>query len=195
MSKAKSILPANLALLRKRRGLSQQEVSAQTGITKSSIQVYEGGRAAPKEAAIAKLASFYRVTTDELRYADLSQRPEYHIDPRRQIADNLLYLRESHGWSQYEISDRTGIVRSTYAQWELAQTMPSDSSLQKIAHACGVTLDELRNKTLRPKLDDQYISEEIRRRDLTIATQQKLITFLESEILRLKSRSKKPVLR
>jgi predicted XRE-type DNA-binding protein len=62
--KAQYTLAAELILLRKRRRLTQRQVSARTGIQQSEISRIEGGRANPTAATLAALA---RALGGELR--------------------------------------------------------------------------------------------------------------------------------
>jgi transcriptional regulator with XRE-family HTH domain len=62
--KAKYTLATELILLRKRRGLTQRQLSARTGIQQSEISRIEGGRANPTTATLAALA---RALGGELR--------------------------------------------------------------------------------------------------------------------------------
>lgn len=62
--KAQYRLAVELILLRKRRGLTQRQLSARTGIQQSEISRIEGGRANPTAATLAALA---RALGGELR--------------------------------------------------------------------------------------------------------------------------------
>lgn len=62
--KAQFKLATELILLRKRRGLTQRQLSARSGIQQSEISRIEGGRANPTAATLAALA---RALGGELR--------------------------------------------------------------------------------------------------------------------------------
>jgi XRE family transcriptional regulator, regulator of sulfur utilization len=62
--KAQYKLATELILLRKRRGLTQRQLSARSGIQQSEISRIEGGRANPTAATLAALA---RALGGELR--------------------------------------------------------------------------------------------------------------------------------
>lgn len=62
--KAQYKLAAELILLRKRRGLTQRQLSARTGVQQSEISRIEGGRANPTAATLAALT---RALGGELR--------------------------------------------------------------------------------------------------------------------------------
>lgn len=56
----------NLKSLRKAKKYSQEYVSAETGITRSSYSGYENKVAEPPLCVVVKLASFYETSIDEL---------------------------------------------------------------------------------------------------------------------------------
>lgn len=56
----------NLKELRKAKGLSQEQVANQLGITLRAYQNYEYGQREPNIEMINKIADFYGVTTDYL---------------------------------------------------------------------------------------------------------------------------------
>ena len=56
----------NLKSLRRAKKYSQEYVSAETGITRSSYSGYENKVAEPNLCTAIKLASFYETTVDEL---------------------------------------------------------------------------------------------------------------------------------
>lgn len=59
-------IAANLKTLRKHKGLTQDELSEQTGISRYKIGSYEEGRAFPKPNNLVTLAKFFDVSLDGL---------------------------------------------------------------------------------------------------------------------------------
>lgn len=59
-------LSENLTELRKKSGLTQQEVSAKLNITYQSYQAYELGKAVPTLINFVKLAKLFGVPCDKL---------------------------------------------------------------------------------------------------------------------------------
>lgn len=55
-----------LAKLRRKKGLTQEEVSKRLGIPRSTLGNYEKGRREPNLDTVRKFASFYEVSFDEL---------------------------------------------------------------------------------------------------------------------------------
>ncbi len=59
------------------------------------------------------------------------------------LKDNLVMLRNIHGFSQEEISERIGISRQAYAKWESGATVPDIEKCARLANIYGVTVDSL----------------------------------------------------
>ncbi len=80
--KAQYTLAVELIVLRKRRGLTQRQLSARTGIQQSEISRIEGGRANPTAATLAALA---RALGGELRIvpARLKKGPSVRVSGAR----------------------------------------------------------------------------------------------------------------
>lgn len=66
MDKLGKIVGDNLAELRKRQRLTQQELAEKTGISDKSLSKWELGKAIPRVELLKQLADFYGVTTDFL---------------------------------------------------------------------------------------------------------------------------------
>lgn len=65
-------LAERLALARKARGISQQQVADRIGVTRRTISDYELGRRQPSLDALGEIAKCYQVTTDFLLGIDKS---------------------------------------------------------------------------------------------------------------------------
>lgn len=59
------------------------------------------------------------------------------------LRDNLIMLRNIHGYSQEEIAGRIGISRQAYAKWENGATVPDIEKCMRISEIYGVTIDSL----------------------------------------------------
>lgn len=59
------------------------------------------------------------------------------------LRDNLIMLRNIHGFSQEEIADRIGISRQAYAKWESGKTVPDIEKCRLLAEVYDVTIDSL----------------------------------------------------
>jgi DNA-binding XRE family transcriptional regulator len=62
----KQVFGEVLAALRKRKGLTQQDVADQIGVSKSAVYGFEKGRSFPVPDKLVKLARYFKVTVDYL---------------------------------------------------------------------------------------------------------------------------------
>lgn len=63
----------NLKILRKNRGLSQEEVAKKLDTTRSSYSGYENGVAEPNIQRLMEICDFYRIPVDDILKRDLSK--------------------------------------------------------------------------------------------------------------------------
>ncbi|MBR0464219.1 MAG: helix-turn-helix domain-containing protein [Clostridia bacterium] len=59
------------------------------------------------------------------------------------LKDNLVTLRNLHGFSQEAISEKIGISRQAYAKWESGATVPDVEKCRLLADVYGTTVDAL----------------------------------------------------
>lgn len=59
------------------------------------------------------------------------------------LSDNLIMLRNIHGFSQEEVAEKIDISRQAYAKWESGKTIPDIEKCSRLAELYGVTLDSL----------------------------------------------------
>lgn len=50
-------------------------------------------------------------------------------------------LREEKGFTDYKVSELTGIPKSTFSDWKSGRSVPKTEKLKKIADCFGVTVD------------------------------------------------------
>lgn len=55
-----------LKILRKKRGMTQQELGSQVGLSKAVVSKYENGMGYPSFDVLVRIAAFFGVTTDYL---------------------------------------------------------------------------------------------------------------------------------
>ena len=60
-----------------------------------------------------------------------------------EIANRLLELRRSHGYSQEELACRLGVSRQAVSKWERAESSPDTDNLIALARLYGISLDGL----------------------------------------------------
>ena len=59
--------------------------------------------------------------------------------------DNLIMLRNLHGFSQEEIAEKINISRQAYAKWESGATVPDIEKCSRLAAVYNITIDSLVN--------------------------------------------------
>ncbi len=59
------------------------------------------------------------------------------------LKDNLVMLRNLHGFSQEDIAEKINISRQAYAKWESGATVPDIEKCSRLASVYGVTIDSL----------------------------------------------------
>ncbi len=57
--------------------------------------------------------------------------------------DNIIRLRNIHGWSQEKTAERIGISRQAYAKWESGESIPDIEKCALLASLYGVSIDSL----------------------------------------------------
>ena len=58
------------------------------------------------------------------------------------ILQRITELRTRRGWSEYQLSERSGVPQSTISSWYQKSYTPSIASLEKICAAFGVSLSQ-----------------------------------------------------
>lgn len=59
------------------------------------------------------------------------------------ISANLVFLRNTHKYSQEEVAEKIGVSRQAVAKWELGETVPDLKNSMALAELYDVTLDDL----------------------------------------------------
>lgn len=66
------------------------------------------------------------------------------------VAGNIFAHRYARGWTQTELSRRSGVNHVTISKLETAQAFPRLGTLRKLAAAFGVEVRELLDESKRP---------------------------------------------
>lgn len=67
------------------------------------------------------------------------------------IAENLVKLRQSHNWTQEDLSDKLHISRQAISKWETGSSMPNLETLLELSKLYSITINEI----LEPPLCEQ----------------------------------------
>lgn len=135
----------NLSYLRKEKGLTQETIGRELGLTAQAIGLYESGDREPSFTNLIYLAKTFDVTIDELLIKDL--RP-----PKQLLSMNLKYLRKKAGYEKKEMAKLLGFhdprmygnVEECYDVF-LCMGIPS---LINVSEFFGVSVDDLLKKDL-----------------------------------------------
>lgn len=58
------------------------------------------------------------------------------------INERIVELRTERHWSEYQLSEKSGIGQSTISSWSRTKSMPTIPNLEKICNAFGITLSQ-----------------------------------------------------
>lgn len=140
-----------LKILRKKRGLTQQEVAELVHVERGVYTRWELGKSNPNYENLSMLACIFDVSLDYLlgdyleiskeRYLKLKKQKEE--EKKNLFSVRLKELRLQHGFSQEELAEKIGIKRNTYSDWEHGKCKPNYEKLEKIADFFSVSLDWL----------------------------------------------------
>ncbi|MBQ3151077.1 MAG: helix-turn-helix transcriptional regulator [Clostridia bacterium] len=66
------------------------------------------------------------------------------------VLDRILQLRLERGWSEYRLSEESGIAQTTISSWFRKNIYPSIPSLEKICAAFNISLSQFFNWNNEP---------------------------------------------
>ena len=140
-----------LKILRKKKGLTQQEVAEFLEMTQPVYQKWESGNRKPSYENLSMLACIFDVSFDYLLgdYLEISKERYLKLKKQQQeekknlFSGRLKELRLQHGFSQEELAEKIGIKQNSYSDWEHGKSKPNYEKLEKIADFFGVSLDWL----------------------------------------------------
>ena len=74
------------------------------------------------------------------------------------VLERILQLRLERGWSEYRLSEESGIAQTTISSWFRKNISPSIPSLEKICNAYNISLSQFFNWNNEPIClnDKQY---------------------------------------
>ena len=122
----------NLRKIRKDKGLTQDKLSEITKISIASIQRYELGKRQPNIQTVNKFAEALGVTINTLLK-----------DENISLGENIKKLRKNKGLSQKQLAEILNLSEITIRRYEKCSNIPTIKTLDKIAIALDVPLNEL----------------------------------------------------
>lgn len=137
----------NIKNLRERKGMTQKELAAALGITRSALSTYEVGIREPNHATTIAIAKLFNMTLDELVMKELTP-------PIPMYARNLAYLRRKHGMTQADVANLLGVSKATSCKYENGDVEPNVEQLIKLADFFGVTMDQIIKQDLSQEVSE-----------------------------------------
>ena len=136
-----------LKVLRKKKGLTQQQIADEIGVNRGSYSNWEKGKREPSFENLSMLACIFDVSIDFLLSENLEISKETYLklkeEKKNLFSVRLKELRLQHGFSQEELAEQIGIKQNSYSDWENGKCKPNYEKLEKLADFFGVSLDWL----------------------------------------------------
>ena len=136
-----------LKVLRKKQGLTQQEIADLVHVNRVTYTNWEQGMREPNFEKLSMLACIFDVSIDYLLSENLEISKESYLklkeEKKNLFSVRLKELRLQHGFSQEELAEKIGIKQNSYSDWENGKCKPNYEKLEKIADFFGVSLDWL----------------------------------------------------
>lgn len=139
-----------LKMLRKKKGLTQQEVAELVHVERGVYTNWELGNRNPNYENLSMLVCIFDVSLDYLLgdYLEISKERYLKLKKQKEEKKNLFSvrlkeLRLRHGFNQEELAKQIGIKQNSYSDWEHGKCKPNYEKLEKIADFFGVSLDWL----------------------------------------------------
>lgn len=130
-------LAENIKYLRKKKGLNQNDFSAELGFSQPAVANWESKVRVPDIENIVKIAEFFKVSLDELVLHKLKPNNPFYVE-------NIKYLRKKHEMTQDDMANLLGYKgKQGYNALETGKVKPNVDDLEKLADFFGVTLDQL----------------------------------------------------
>lgn len=85
------------------------------------------------------------------------------------LADKILSLRKSSGWSQEELAEKLGVSRQSISKWESAMTIPDIDKILEMSRLFGVTTDYLLKDDMERAAYTNGEADDVRRVDIAEA--------------------------
>lgn len=140
-----------LKVLRKKKGLTQQELADKVGTKRVNVTRWESGNLKPSYENLSMLACIFDVSLDYLLgdYLEISKerylkiKESYLMKTSNVFPQRLKELRLKKGLTQTELGEKVGVKQSTFTNWENGKREPNFETIIKIADLLEVSVDWL----------------------------------------------------
>lgn len=143
--------PSRLRELRKKKGVSQDIVSKELGVSKSTVGLWETGDTLPDAKAVRDLALYYEVSTDYLLgRTDISSLEM----ETREICNHTGLIESVVEWLHYENSENMEILNLLLSNRKLRRLVHCISELKALIDENSVEFQELTENLQSDDPDD-----------------------------------------
>lgn len=140
-----------IKMLRKKKGLTQQEVAHFLGTVQAVYSKWERGVYEPNYENLSMLVCIFDVSLDYLLSDYLEKSKERYLKIKESelmktsniFPQRLKELRLKKGLTQTELGKRLGVKQSTFTNWENGKREPNFETLIKLADLLEVSVDLL----------------------------------------------------
>ena len=136
-----------LKVLRKKKGLTQQEVADLVHVDRVRYTNWESGKREPNFENLSMLACIFDVSIDFLLSENLEVSKERYLkfkkEKKKVFSERLKELRLQRGLTQKELAEQIGIKRNSYSDLENGKCEANYEKLEKIVDFFDVSLDWL----------------------------------------------------
>lgn len=138
-------------MLRKKEGLTQQEVAKLVHVGRGVYTNWELGNRNPNYENLSMLACVFAVSIDYLLGDNLEISKERYLKIKESdlmktsnvFPQRLKELRLKKGLTQTELGEKVGVKQSTFTNWENGKREPNFETIIKIADLLEVSVDWL----------------------------------------------------
>lgn len=134
----------NIRNIRKAAGLTQADLADKIGINRATLSKYESGDIEPSISMLVKISNALDVSINELCNFNNTVNTS-------SIGERIKEARRQAGLTQKKLGELCGIAEPTIRRYELGKLNPKIETLQKIADALDVPVNELYDISTQPK--------------------------------------------
>ena len=138
-----------LKMLRKKQGLTQQEIADLVRVDRVRYTNWEGGKREPNFKNLSMLACIFDVSIDYLlsEYIEISKDKLLKLktegEKMKVFPQRLKELRLKKRLTQTELGEKVGVKQSTFTNWENGKREPNFETLLKLASILKTTTSYL----------------------------------------------------
>lgn len=139
-----------LKKVRMAKDLTQAMVAQRAGIAKSTYASYENETREPSFKVLSHIMEILEVDANYLfqnthnEYTKTTTQPiENTFNPKKILAENLIYYRKKSNISQKDFARLLGVIPSRISNWETGINSPSIDMLPAICSILHISVDDL----------------------------------------------------